>query len=199
MKRVLILILLCVGTMGYALAQGEVGVKTNLLYGASAFAPNLGVQIGLGERTMLDISGGYNWFNRSGDRNGNKKRVHWLVQPEYRYFLCEKYNGHFFGVHALFGQYNIGGLNLPMLFGKGSKELRHDGWAAGAGVSYGYQLMLGKNWNVEFNVGVGYARLKYDTYNCAKCGSRMEEGKTRNYFGPTKAGVSLIWIINTKK
>lgn len=185
-------------TVGSAWAQGEVGIKTNLLYGGYALTPNLGVEIGLGKRTTLDISGGYNWFNLNGSKNNNKKLVHWIVQPEFRYFLCEKFNGHFFGVHALYSQYNIGGHNLPMLLGKGSGDFRHEGWAAGAGISYGYQLMLGRSWNLEFTIGVGYAQLKYDKYDYSKCGEKVGS-ETKHYFGPTKAGVSLIWIINKKK
>lgn len=198
MKRLLTLLILSLTVVSSAMAQGEVGVKTNLLYGAGAFTPNLGVEIGLGRRTTLDISGGYNWFNLDGKKNDNKKLVHWMVQPEFRYFLCEKFNGHFFGVHALYSQYNIGGHNLPMLFGKGSDAYRHEGWATGAGISYGYQLMLGRSWNLEFNIGVGYAQLKYDKYDCPKCGEKVGT-ETKHYFGPTKAGVSLIWIINKKK
>lgn len=198
MKKLLTLLILSLTAVSSAMAQGEVGVKTNLLYGAGAFTPNLGVEIGLGRRTTLDISGGYNWFNLDGKKNDNKKLVHWMVQPEFRYFLCEKFNGHFFGVHALYSQYNIGGHNLPMLFGKGSDAYRHEGWAAGAGISYGYQLMLGRSWNLEFNIGVGYAQLKYDKYDCPKCGEKVGT-ETKHYFGPTKAGVSLIWIINKKK
>lgn len=178
-----------------AQAQGKVGIKTNLLYGAGAFTPNVGVEIGLGRRTTLDLSGGYNWFNLKGTADNNKKLVHWLVQPEFRYFLCEKFNGHFFGVHGLYSQYNIGGHELPMLFGKGSKEYRHEGNAFVAGISYGYQLMLGKHWNLEFNIGVGYMHLKYDKYACPTCGKKVESGATKNYFGPTKAGISLIYII----
>lgn len=87
------------------LAQGEVGIKTNLLYGGYALTPNLGVEVGLGRRTTLDLSGGYNWFNLNGKDSNNNKTVHWMVQPEFRYFLCEKFNGHFFGVHALYSQY----------------------------------------------------------------------------------------------
>lgn len=198
MKRLLILITLCLGAIGVASAQGGVGIKTNLLYGGYTFTPNLGVEIGMGKRTTLDISGSYNWFNLDGTKNNNKKLVHWMVQPEFRYFLCEKFNGHFFGVHALYSQYNIGGHNLPMLFGKRSADFRHQGWAAGAGLSYGYQLMLGRSWNLEFNIGVGYAQLKYDKYNCPKCGDKVGT-ETKHYFGPTKAGVSLIWVINNKK
>lgn len=195
MKRQLILLVLCLMTVGYASAQGEVGIKTNLLYGGYTFTPNLGVEIGLGKRTTLDISGGYNWLNLDGTKNNNKKLVHWIAQPEFRYFLCEKFNGHFFGVHALYSQYNIGGHELPLLLGKGSKDFRFEGSAWGAGLSYGYQLMLGKHWNVEFNIGVGYAQLKYDKYSCTKCGDKIETGATTHYLGPTKAGISLIYII----
>ena len=179
-----------------ASAQEHIAVKTNLLYGAGTFTPNLGVEIALGERTTLDISGGYNWFNLDTKKDNNKKLVHWLVQPEFRYFLCERFTGHYFGVHAIGSQYNIGGYNLPMLFGKDSERYRHEGSAYGAGFSYGYQLPLARRWNLEFNVGVGYMRMKYDVYDCKTCGDVIEEGRTKNYFGPTKAGVTLIFLIN---
>ncbi|MEG1934541.1 MAG: DUF3575 domain-containing protein [Rikenellaceae bacterium] len=193
-KKLLITTILCLAAVSYATAQGTLGVKTNLLYGASTFTPNLGVEIGLGKRTTLDVSGGYNWINLKAKRDNNKKMVHWLVQPEFRYFLCERFNGHFFGVHALYSEYNIGGHNLPMLLGKGSKEFRYEGTAFGAGLSYGYQLMLHKHWNLEFNIGFGYAHLSHDKYNCPSCGKKIGV-ETKNYFGPTKAGVSLIYVI----
>lgn len=198
MKRLLIIAMLCFGLASSVFAQGEVGVKTNLLYGGYAQTPNLGLEIGLGRRTTLDVLGSYNWFNIDGKKNNNKKMAHWLVQPEFRYFLCEKFNGHFFGVHALYSQYNIGSYNLPVLLGKGAKDFRHEGWAAGAGISYGYQLMLGRSWNLEFNIGAGYAQLKYDKYNCPKCGEKVAS-ETKHYFGPTKAGISLIWVINKER
>lgn len=194
MKRVLILITLCLGAMDSAWAQGEVGFKTNLLYGGYTYTPNLGLEIGLGKHTTLELSGGYNPWNLDGLKNDNKKLVHWMVQPEFRYFLCERFNGHFFGVHALGGQYNIAGHELPLLLGKGSKDFRHEGSALGAGISYGYQLVMGKRWNLEFTIGIGYAHLRYDKYNCPKCGEKLGTF-TRNYFGPTKAGISLIYII----
>ncbi|MEG2675347.1 MAG: DUF3575 domain-containing protein [Muribaculaceae bacterium] len=194
MNKFLMATIICLMAIGQTFAQGKIGVKTNLLYGAGAQTPNLGLEIGLGKRTMLDISGGYNWFNLDGMKDNNKKMVHFMIQPEFRYFLCERFNGHFFGVHALYSQYNIGGHNLPMLFGKGSQNFRHEGNAYGAGISYGYQLVLGKHWNAEFNIGVGYMRMKYDKYECATCGKKLST-ETKNYFGPTKAGISLIYII----
>lgn len=179
-------------SVNYTAAQGVVGIKTNMLYGGVTLTPNLGVEIGLGRRTTLDIAAGYNPWNVNNA--GSKKLAHFMVQSEFRYFLCERFNGHFFGVHALYSQYNINKHELPMLLGKGSKDYRFQGSAYGGGVSYGYQLMLGTHWNLEFEIGIGYARLNYDKYNCGKCGTKIESGH-KNYFGPTKAGISLIYII----
>lgn len=194
MRRLTIIMMLLLLPLSYAAAQGVVGIKTNLLYGGVTFTPNLGLEVGLGRRTTLDISAGYNPWNVNGSNVSNKKLAHFIVQPEFRYFLCERFNGHFFGIHALYSQYNISEHELPMLFGHSSKEYRFQGSAYGGGVSYGYQLMLGTHWNLEFEIGVGYARLDCDKYNCGKCGTKIESGH-KNYFGPTKAGISLIYII----
>lgn len=173
-------------------------IKTNLLYGAYALTPNIGIEIGLNRRTTLHVAGSYNWFNLNGKSNDNKKLAHWIVQPEFRYFLCERFNGSFFGVHTLYSQYNIGGHEMPMMLGKGSADFRHQGWAMGAGVSYGYQLILGKRWNMEFSAGFGYINLRYNKYDCSKCGSKISE-ENKNYFGPTQAAISLIYIIKSSK
>lgn len=172
----------------------NIAIKTNLLYGGYTYTPNLSLEIGLGNRSTLDIGGGYNWFNRDGSQVNNKKLIHSLGQIEYRYWLCSKFNGHFFGVHALGSQFNISGHELPLLLGKGSKNYRYEGWGAGGGISYGYSFYLGKRWSLEAQIGVGYARLHYDKYDCVKCGKKIGT-ENRNYFGPTKAGISFIYII----
>ena len=172
----------------------KAAVKTNLLYGVYTRTPNLGMEFALGDRHTLDLGGGYNPWNWKGSPGDNKKLVHWLAQAEYRYWLCSKYSGHFLGLHVLGSQYNIGGHELPLLFGKGSKEYRYEGWGAGGGISYGYSFYLGKRWSLEATIGVGYVRLHYDKYDCVKCGEKVGT-ESRNYFGPTKAGISLIYII----
>ena len=63
----------------------------------------------------------------------------------------------------------------------------------GAGVAYGYAWMIGKHWNLEAEIGVGYAYTKYDVYRCPKCGSKLGSNN-HNYFGPTKAAVSLVYL-----
>lgn len=172
----------------------SVAIKTNVLYGALTFTPNLGAELGLSPKSTLDFGFGYNPWNRRGDEFDNKKLVHWLAQAEYRYWLCQKFNGHFFGTHILGSMFNISGHSLPLLLGKGSEGYRHQGWAAGAGISYGYQWILGRHWNLEANIGVGYARLQYDQYDCKNCGEKLADNKSRNYFGPTKTGISIIYL-----
>lgn len=60
-----------------------------------------------------------------------------MVMPEFRYWLCERYNGHFFGLHSGYAFYNISGVRIPFQ-SKSTKDHRYQGWATGLGLSYGY-------------------------------------------------------------
>ena len=165
-------------------------VKTNLLYDAAATV-NLGVEVALAPKWTLDISGNYNAW----DFSENRKWKHFLVQPEARYWLCEKFNGHFFGLHLHGGQFNTGNVSTPFgLFGD-CRNSRHEGWYYGAGVSYGYQWLLGKRWNLELAAGIGYVRSDYSAFTAPVCGMKTGTGH-HNYFGPTKAAITIIYIID---
>lgn len=194
MNKTFILLILIIAGASIKINAQKVGVKTNLLYGAYTYTPNLGLEIGLSPKTTLSLGGGYNPWNLDGTESDNKKLVHWLGQVEARYWLCQRFTGHFFGIHATGAQYNISGHKLPLLFGKDSKDFRYEGYAYGGGISYGYQFILGKRWNLEATLGAGYLRLNYDKHHCQKCGEKVESAK-KNYFGPTSAGISLIYII----
>ncbi len=169
----------------------DIAVKTNLLYGAGTLTPNLGVEWGIGKKETLDLSAGYNPWNLNGSYQNNRKLVHLLIEPELRYWTCQRFNGHFFGIHGLYSRYNIGGYDIPGLF---DADYRYQGDAIGGGLSYGYHWALSKHWGMEFNIGLGAVWMTYDKYDCPKCGDKV--GKFHNtYLGPTKAGISLIYII----
>lgn len=180
------------GSIGHCSAQ-KVAVKTNLFYGIYSNSPNLGVEFGLSPRSTVELGGGFNWFT-SGKSSSNKKLVHWLGSAEYRYWTCERFSGHFWGIHILGGQYNIAGHHLPLLFGDDSRRHRYEGWGIGGGFSYGYHFLLSNRWSLEANIGMGYVRLHYDKFRCETCGEKTGTEK-HNYFGPTKAAVSLIFHI----
>ncbi|MGL5261004.1 MAG: DUF3575 domain-containing protein, partial [Bacteroides sp.] len=100
MQRLLLGLVLVLASTFTAHAQ-KAAIKTNVLYDATTTF-NLGVEFGLSPKWTLDVSGNYNPWTF----DNNKKWKHWFVQPEARYWLCEKFNGHFFGFHAHTGQYN---------------------------------------------------------------------------------------------
>lgn len=167
----------------------EIGVKTNLLYDVVTVF-NLGAEVGLSPKWTIDVSANYSPITWAD----NRKWKHWMLQPEARYWFCERFNGHFIGIHLLGGQHNVGNIKMPFGLYPLLKENRYEGYFYGAGLVYGYQWVLNNRWNVEASIGAGYIRGVSDRYDCPKCGEW--KGKENfNYFGPTKAAISLIYII----
>jgi hypothetical protein len=165
------------------------GLKTNLLYGAGTLTPNLAVEVGLGRRTSIEFLGGYNPWNLEASVDNDRKLVHMLLRPEFRYWLCERFNGHFFGADAIFARYNVTGHRIKGLM---EKPDVYNGITYGAGATYGYHLMLGKRWGAEFAVGAGVLWFDYDRIDCENC--TTSQGK-KVYFGPTNAAINLIFLI----
>lgn len=167
-------------------------VKTNLLYAAGTLTPNLAFEVGVGRRSTIELSGSWNQWHRKGNAESNKKFNHYIVRPEYRYWFCERFTGHFIGGSLFGGQFNISQYEIP-LFGF-RKEHRNRGYMYGAGVTYGYHLPLARRWSVEFHIGVGVAQLEYEQYDCMVC-VREYERKSKTYVGPTRAGINLVFMI----
>lgn len=187
------LIILLLGIVATTNTKAQsVAIKTNVLYDLTATA-NLGIEVGLAPKWTLDVSGNLNAWNI----HQTKRWKHWLVQPEARYWFCDRFSRHFVGFHVLGGQYNIGGLknNLSIL-GTNYKNLtdkRYQGWGVGAGAAYGYAMILGKHWNLEFELGVGYIYSGFDLFECAGCGRRVGQD-SHHYLGLTKAAINLVYL-----
>lgn len=170
----------------------DVAVKTNLL--SDAFLNvNAGIELAVAPRWSIDLTGDFNGWSLSHGRRWK----HWMAQPEARYWLCEAFGGHFFGVHAMAGQFNVGHIDLgfKMLgtdFGV-LKHHRYQGWFGGLGLAYGYSWLLGRHWNLEAELGLGWVHARYDRFECAGCGRRVGKGH-HNYVGPTKAAINLVYV-----
>ena len=74
------------------------------------------------------------------------------------------------------------------------QNMRYQGQLYGGGVSIGHSWILKKRWSIEASLGLGYARIIYEKYPCATCGTKLKD-TSKNYVGPTKASVSLIYVI----
>jgi len=163
----------------------QIGIKANLAsYAATSL--NIGGEVKLSPRYTLDLPLTYNPWSFSEE----KKMKHILFQPELRYWLCESFHGAFVGFHLHGGYYNVGGMGLSDYM----KAHRFEGWLAGLGVSYGYQWILSERFSLEATFGVGFAYMDYEIFPCEKCGEKIKD-KATNYFGPTRAGISLIYIL----
>lgn len=175
----------------YSNAQ-NIAFKTNLLYDVSATA-NLGVEIGLAPKWTLDISGNLNTWSK----NDQTRWKHWMVQPEARYWFCDRFSRHFFGAHLIGGAFNFGNIknNLSFLGTDFSvlSDNRYQGYAYGAGAAYGFAFMLSRHLNLELEAGFGYICFDYDTFDCSGCGQLTASG-IHHYIGPTKAAVNLVFL-----
>lgn len=189
----IILAIVCAFALSSKANAQDFAVKTNIL-GDAMGSLNLGIEGRLADRWTMDLSGHLDPWTRT---DGQLWR-HGFLQPEARWWFCDTFSGHFIGLHAHGGIFNVGGVDTDMKFINNDfsilRDSRYQGWFAGAGIAYGYDLILGRHWNLEFEIGAGYAYTRYDQFECDVCGSTLAEDLTHHYFGLTKAAVSLVFL-----
>lgn len=162
-------------------------LKTNMLYDAAA-VPNLGLEIAIGRNWSVEADWMYAWWSR------NIKHRYWRV-----------YGGEF-GVRRWFGKqdrqvltgHHVGiyGQMLTYDFEFGGKGRQGGRWTWGGGVAYGYSLPVGRRLNIDFTIGFGYAGGEYKKYHPDDGCYVWDSTHRLNWFGPTKAEVSLVWYID---
>lgn len=169
-------------------APPEFAIKSNVLYGLTRTL-NLGAEARFGEKYSLDVSISYNpWILKNDQRFR-----HLMVQPEIRYHFRDNTTGFFMGIHPFYTVYNVSKVNIPL----SNKYLadRYEGTGMGVGLGAGYILNLGDRWNMELSAGFGFAKLNYESYKPEKNGRFLFED-TYNYAGPTRLGISLVYLIH---
>ena len=151
------------------------------------------VESGAGGKGGAQVYDGLGAFVESLDVLRQQEWRHLRVQPEYRYWICRPFGGHFLGLHASYTRFNAGGVNLPFGLWPKLEDQRVQGneWAVGLG--YGYHWILSRHWSLEAELGLGYSFADFDAYECRKCGDKLEE-RTTHRFVPTKLSVSFIYV-----
>lgn len=175
-----------------------IAVKTNLLYDA-ALLPNLAVEIPFGRdyRWSVAVDGNWSWWD-SGPEKYNYHRIQ-MAGVELRYWLWNKtgnpLNGWFVGAYGYGGNYDL------RLFAKNRDDLgQQSRWSYSAGITAGYAMPIGRRFNLEFSLGLGYLGGEFKKYSLSNCEDGIfpvQSTHKRNYWGPTKAGVSLVWLIGS--
>lgn len=162
-------------------------VRTNVLYDAMLL-PTLGVEWRVNRDLGIKLDGSLAWWGGSSD----KVQKMWLLNPEVRWYLLDK-KRFYVGASGSYGQYNIYKYPLGKML---ADDTGYQGTLWNAGVTVGYQLRLCRSFSVDFNLGLGYTRSEYDSFAITD-GVRVykDRNKTKNLFGPTQAGISLVWTI----
>ncbi len=167
-------------------------LKTNMLYDAAA-VPNIAMEIALGNRWSIEAGWMYAGWKSAGRHrswriNGGEAGVRFYIKgaPGDNSLLT----GHHIGIY---GQM----LTYDFQFG-GEGEIA-DNWSYGAGIAYGYSLPVARHLNIDFTLGIGYLGGKYKKYHPVDDCDVWDATYTRNWFGPTKVEVALVWYIGGNK
>lgn len=168
----------------------RMSVKTNLL-AYSTLIPNTGVEFYLAPHWSAEITAMYSPFDLF--RYNLKTRV-LVAKPEVRYWFDEAMRqGHFIGLHI-----PIAGFNIQLDDNFRYQDPKRALW--GVGLNYGYALLWGdeNQWSLDFTFGLGYMDVRYNVYEGVRNGKYVRS-EMKHYFGPTRVGVNLSYIINQKR
>ena len=166
-------------------------LRTNVLYDA-LLLPTLGVEWRVNRDLGLKLDGSLAWW---GDEHGKVQKM-WIVNPEVRWYLLDS-KRFYAGVSGSYGEYNIYKYPLGNLL---KDDTGYQGTLWNVGLTVGYQLRLARQFSVDFNLGLGYTRSEYDSFGMTdKVRVYKERDKTKSFWGPTQAGISLVWTIGGNK
>ena len=172
-----------------------IAVKTNTLYDL-LITPNIGVELPINQEYSVAVNWMYAWWKR--DQSSWYHRVYGGDIEIRRYFnqLPWKASRTTNGTTPLTG-WHIGAYAqmLTYDFEWGGTGYLGDRWSYAAGIAVGYSKNLAKRLNLDFTLGVGYLTGEYMEYKPIDNCYVWQATKDRNWVGPTKAEVSLVWIL----
>lgn len=166
-------------------------LKNNVLYDL-ALAPNVELEFSLGKRWSLNTE--YKcpwWFNKRQSfcyqlLSGGVEARCWMGDRKVR----SRLTGHFLGVYAEGGAYDF----------QFDEEKGYRGkYYAAAGLTYGYTHRVAERLAIEFSLGVGYLETEYRKYTTYKGDLIWTNSGRYHFIGPTKAKVSLVWLITARR
>ena len=157
----------------------HLSLRANLLRWAT-LTPDLGVEWRINPSWGISVNG--SWTSWSWN-DKDKRYALWEVAPEFRHYIGKEKRG-YLGVMFKTGQFNY-------KFSTTGKQ----GDLTGGGITGGYQLRLNKSLSLDFTLGLGYMNADVEKYKVID-GVRVRQGnETKHWWGPTQAGVTLVWTI----
>ena len=170
-------------------------VRTNLLYDA-LLVPNVGVEFYLGRNLSVGGNWMYAWW-----KNGSTHK-YWRIYGgdiNLRWWFGRKAHekpltGHHIGIYGQAVTYDFCDGDRGYMGGEPGGNIWDRASFAG-GIEYGYSHPIARRLNLDFTVGVGYLGGQYHEYVPEDGCYVWQTTKNRKWFGPTKAEVSLVWLL----
>lgn len=164
-------------------------LKTNLLYDAVT-ALNAEMEFPITKKFSILVEDVFPWW-KWGTNDKQYCFQLWTmgVEPRWWFRRTDKkdwLSGHFAGVYAMAGKYDLQWKTKPCYQG--------EYWSAG--LTYGYAMPICKWLNMEFSVSAGYISSDYRHYQPDDGYDHLYRDKFKvgrmSWFGPTKLKVSLV-------
>lgn len=171
------------------------GIKTNMISNA-LLTPNLGVEFYLGGNYSFVTNWMYAWWKN--DRTYKYWRIYGGDIAIRKWFGSEAnrkpLSGHHLGLYTQTLTYDFLWNGKGYMAGEPGGNI-FDRATFAVGAEYGYSLPIAKRLNLDFTLGVGYMWGKYYEYKPIDNCYVWQATKKRHWIGPTKAEISLVWLI----
>ena len=170
-------------------------LRTNMLFDIAA-VPNIGAEFYLGKKFSVLANWMYGWWDSDSHHRywriyGGDLGFRWWFGSN---ASAKPLTGHHIGIYGgvLTFDFEWGGTGYMGGIPGGTLW---DRCLVNTGIEYGYSLPISTHLNIDFSIGLGYMGgnyIKYFPFDNEYY--RKKEYKMR-FFGPTKAEISLVWLL----
>lgn len=198
-RIILITIYICIATSSPAQAvdtisySPKIALKTNILFDA-AITPNLEIETCLGKQKRISIMAEiwFPWYKASSNKKAYEVNMagietrFWMQKQD----ISHPFLGHFVGLYAAIGKYDL------EWDAKGNQ-----GEFYSTGITYGWTHKMSKKLNLELSLSSGIIIGPYKHYEAKYEYQHLiyQYSKHWTYFGPTKAKISIVWLLAKSK
>ena len=170
-------------------------LKTNMLSDVLAL-PEIGIEFYLGRNFSIVANWTYGWWDTDSRHRywraygGDIAGRWWFGKAAHQKPLT----GHHIGIYAGVNTWDFEWGGTGYMGGKPGGTL-WDKCLPYAGVEYGYSLPIARRLNIDFTLGIGYMQGTYYKYIPRNGQYVWQSTHKLRWFGPTKAEISLVWLI----
>lgn len=155
----------------------RVALRTNAVDWLTA-SPNLGVEFAITPRLSMELTVAASPYKLMKDIYLEQTRV----QGELKYWFKSPLLHHYVGATAFYASFDAG-LKTQAFYG--------DAYAAG--LTYGYQHVLSRRWNIEYSVGAGGIHYRMARYTPGT--EPPQPNETGWQWAPVKLAVAFIYVL----